>query len=765
MDTGTVGNDAAPPGPHVLSIGEGISRHQLERHVGLASVVVRHSTTLVVALICFFDDGLVWPSAGQILLAALGTWSLYRLTTRSLLWQFTAADVCWAFAVAGVTCLLISNAASCMSPSAPTVITSVAVATLGVQLRPLAALPASAAIVIAYACSSAHIVGWHRIGHVFDLANIIASAMVAIVVRIMITRIADTVDQVRAERQAAEVARSVTAARRDFDREQLALLHDTAAATLLMVGQNAAIPAERLAAQAARDLEILRRPQSASSKISVNIVYWLRAETAHLRTPVRFTGANAVYLRGPLAAAVVAAAREVTNNVDRHANATLISIDVQPDRVVIADDGIGFTTGAGLGRHGIRASVMGRMTRAGGTGSVRSAPAAGTVAELSWPVPDHGTTLEGFEPGLMIWKLRAIFKIALMSYAILNLVAAVPPLASYVQYSVAQGVLAGLSALCALTAVPLAVWGQRRAAWVAALVLAVVAVLQPTLLTPSELTMDTNWSQGTIGFCLLPLLLRWPTTRAAAALCMYWAAPAVLSLIRDSSPAMLLFLGLSLAGSLLPQLFASLLSSWAFRAARMVRAENQARLRVLTAERVADAIQTDYLRRYAQIMTTVEPLLVLISHKEPITPEIRRQARAESRRLRTLFDKLQADHPLLFEIRTIVESAEDRGVEVELHFSNVLPDLDPAEVDHITSTVADLIAAARTAARVVVESYSDEISISVVCEVSPEDAGRKLPSCDDATVIWSGQTAWMTMRYRVSTIEKDLSQTPVAAQS
>jgi hypothetical protein len=246
---------------------------------------------------------------------------------------------------------------------------------------------------------------------------------------------------------------------------------------------------------------------------------------------------------------------------------------------------------------------------------------------------------------------------------------------------------------------------------------------------------------------------------------MYWAVPAALLLIRDSSAAMLLFLGLSLAGGLLPQLFASLLSTWAFRAARMARVENHACMEVLTAERVADAIQTDYVRRYAQLMTTVEPLLVMISRKEPVTPEIRRQARAESRRLRTLFDKLQADHPLLFEIRTVVESAEDRGVEVELHFSKALPDLDPAEVDHITCAVADLVAAATMTARVVIESYGDEISISVVCEVSPEDAGREFHSGDDVAVVWSGLTAWMTMRHRVTSADQDHTRSGAMAQT
>jgi hypothetical protein len=275
-------------------------------------------------------------------------------------------------------------------------------------------------------------------------------------------RIADAVDRARSDRETAEVARSVADARRDHDRERLALLHDTAAATLLMVGQAAPVSRQRLAAQARRDLDLLESRPWGLSALPVNIVAALRAETAHLGTAVHFSGAD-IWLRGPLAAAVVAATREVTNNVDRHAHATAIHIDVRPDRVTIRDDGVGFDPQTAAAGHGIRASIVARMSRVGGTGSVSSAPAHGTEAVLSWPDPRALSPVQvATDADRTIRRVRVTFALALTAYGIVALATAFPPLGAFSQHSDIQLLLGGLTGLCALTAVPAIVFGERR---------------------------------------------------------------------------------------------------------------------------------------------------------------------------------------------------------------------------------------------------------------------------------------------------------------
>lgn len=729
----------------------GPSRRHLSRRVGLACLLVRHTTSLVVAVLAAVaDDDVAASTPGWLLLISLGSWSFYRLVTRSQRWQFTAADFCWVVAVACSVGLIVGGPAVFESHDAAEAIVGVGVATFVIEVRPGLATPMTVAVVAAYAWGLAQVVGWHGVGRVADLYYLIAGWSAATAIRMMSWRIAGAVDVSHEERQAAEIARSVSAARRDYDREQLALLHDTAAATLLMVGQGARVADDRLAAQARRDLELLEDPPWISPAATVDIVAALRTETAHLRTAVQFTGHRQLRLRGDLAGAVVSAAREVINNVDRHAQATTIRIGVQEDRVVIADDGIGFTPGVGLSGHGIRASVVGRMNRVGGTGSVRSAPAQGTVAELSWPARRSisASVEAATDADRLIGRLRGAYTLALTAYAIAGLVAAAPPITAYDRHPGAQVGLLVLTGVCALSSVPAVFYRERRPAWVAAFVLAVISFLQPALLTTHELSTQASWAPAAVGFCLLPLLLRWPTGRAAGTLLAYWFGPAVVAFLRDPGKPMLVFLGLSFAGTLIPQMFATLFSSWAAQAARDARAEHDNLLQVVTAEKVASALQADHLKRYADVMAGVIPLLRALSRGDPVTDEMRRQARAESRRLRTLFDRLRADHPLLFEIRSLIEAAEDRGVEVAVHFDAELPAYAPSDVERIVRRVERVIGLAAVSARIVVTAAGDEITVSVVSEVAAADAGRDI-DVDGAELTWSGQTVWMTTRQRI----------------
>jgi hypothetical protein len=729
----------------------GISRRHLSQRATLVCILVRHLTNLVVAGVSVLDPDMTRQQSGRILLVLLVCWTVYRLITRSALWQFTAADLCWTVAVAVSLPKLVSADGLLSSTTPPQVIVSAAVATFAVQVRPRFSVFMGAVVAAAYLWGSIRVVGWPAAVQANDLYRMVAGWGAATLLRMLIWRIADAVDEARFERKTAEIARSVATARRNYDREQLALLHDTAAATLLMIGQSAPVSRERMAAQARRDLELLAAQPWKPPDVTVNIADALRAETAHLNTEIRITG-QTVWLRGHLAAAVMAAAREIVNNIDRHAQATSIHIDVQPDQVTISDDGVGFDPGIAPLGHGIRASVVARMHRAGGTGSVRSAPAKGTVAVLSWPDPRALTLPVEAAPDTdrLIGRIRSTYALTLMGFAVTALVTAFPPLSAFSRYVPAQIVMAAFTGVCALAAVPAVVLREWRPAWVAAVALAAISLLQPILLSANELPLVANWSPSVVGFCLVPLLLRWPTGRAAITLCGFWIVPSVLNLCRDFSRPMLLFVGLSVAATLIPQLFAVTVSSWAFSAAESARRENDAHFELVTAEKIAEAIQADYLKRYADLMTNVTALLRTVSETGPITPELRRQARAESRELRARFDQLRADHPLLFEIRALIDETEERGVEVSMFFDGEVPPLEPDRVDRIVTTVGGLLALAVSAARVVITVTGDELAISVVCEAAGADIGGRPEVDDDVEVVWVGATAWMEAHYPLS---------------
>jgi hypothetical protein len=375
------------------------------------------------------------------------------------------------------------------------------------------------------------------------------------------------------------------------------------------------------------------------------------------------------------------------------------------------------------------------------------------VAELSWPDRRNTPTTDvsAPDPDRLINRLRNRFALVLTVYAVASLIAAFPPVATYSQHPQAQIALAMAAGMCALAAMPAVLCHCRWPAWIAGAVLAGVAVVQPALLTHQELTRDANWSQAVIGFCVLPLLLESSAVRAVSTLVAYWAVPALIALVRNPSEQMAVFLGLCLAGTLIPQLFASLFNGWARRAADDARAETAGRLRVVTEEKVTEAIQADYLKRYSDVMENVVPLLRIIGRGEPITPELQRQARAESRRLRMLFDELKGDHPLLFEMRAVIDRAEERGIDVSAHFDDAeLPTLDQTDIDRITAAVDRVIAVAAGPARIVVTVLDGQIDCSVVCEVSEADAARGVHfDGEDIELLWSERTLWMTIRHQV----------------
>jgi signal transduction histidine kinase len=103
-------------------------------------------------------------------------------------------------------------------------------------------------------------------------------------------------------------------------------------------------------------------------------------------------GPAVVDIPQPVVDALAAATREALANVAKHAQAARATVraDVTDDALVvsIADDGVGFDPGKTPFGSGLRHSVLDRITRIGGTATLRSAPGAGTRLILTVPLPD-----------------------------------------------------------------------------------------------------------------------------------------------------------------------------------------------------------------------------------------------------------------------------------------------------------------------------------------------------------------------------------------
>ncbi|MEU4805516.1 ATP-binding protein [Actinosynnema sp. NPDC023587] len=199
----------------------------------------------------------------------------------------------------------------------------------------------------------------------------------------------------RADRAVAAGARArtdaaVAAARRDDEREHLALLHDTAASTLLAVGSRMVERVEPwLADQAARDLAALAAPPGFPEGRE-DLARLLGEVARHAPVAVSLRSPDTVPVGAVRGAAVSAAVREALTNVARHAGVGTAEVLVRRAGglvvVEVVDRGRGFAPGSvPAHRRGLSCSVRQRLARIGGRAVVTSRPGAGTSIRLEWP--------------------------------------------------------------------------------------------------------------------------------------------------------------------------------------------------------------------------------------------------------------------------------------------------------------------------------------------------------------------------------------------
>jgi signal transduction histidine kinase len=115
-----------------------------------------------------------------------------------------------------------------------------------------------------------------------------------------------------------------------------------------------------------------------------------RVEQAH-DVPVEVVVVNDVPVAGSGCEAMVKAASEAMNNAARHSGTSRVSVYAEALNgtvaVYISDQGGGFDMDAiPDDRHGVRESIIGRMSRHGGTAAIHSEPGEGTEVHLELPM-------------------------------------------------------------------------------------------------------------------------------------------------------------------------------------------------------------------------------------------------------------------------------------------------------------------------------------------------------------------------------------------
>lgn len=232
---------------------------------------------------------------------------------------------------------------------------------------------------------------------VVDSLNVAVFGAIAVAAFALVLRSGRILDETRAQAIAA-VSASAASAARDAERSRIdGLVHDRVIAALTAASDEA--PDARLPDQAATALSALDRlmwPDDASPPLSVaHLCGRLRAVAGVVceQTMVSTStdSSDQRLIPAEVGDAIAEAVGEALRNSVRHAGrvgfrGVRVRADSRQIQVTVLDDGDGFEPSAvASDRLGLRVSVAARLSGVGGSGSVRSAPGAGTLVELRWP--------------------------------------------------------------------------------------------------------------------------------------------------------------------------------------------------------------------------------------------------------------------------------------------------------------------------------------------------------------------------------------------
>lgn len=207
---------------------------------------------------------------------------------------------------------------------------------------------------------------------------------------VLLRRSGRRADQIVEREEQTRRDAAVAAARRADEQEYLAALHDTASATLLMVGTGVVEGREPwLAGQAARDLDVIGKDPERSDH-PVDLVRMLQDTAAHVPLRVTWRAEGEPRVPARVAAALCHGTREALTNVVRHAGVEEATVSVRRDDggaivVEVCDDGAGFDPDRVSGhRYGVTRSLIARMARTGGRTHISSRPGRGTAVHMEW---------------------------------------------------------------------------------------------------------------------------------------------------------------------------------------------------------------------------------------------------------------------------------------------------------------------------------------------------------------------------------------------
>jgi signal transduction histidine kinase len=382
-----IGLRRSPAARHPTKPG-GPSDRALDKLAGRAAIALRLSSAVTCAIVgplaATAGVSAAWLAAAITVLCAWSAAFAWRVYRSGLSRALVLADIVVIAAIVATQGHVVPAGMTADGTSWILPLASTAIYISLLALRPAIGLPALLVVGAAYVATVPHAANaWFLV---------VQSAVTAILVGLIRRggRKADAV--VGASLQAEQDLRAEAAGRAD-EREHHRQLHDTMLSTLTMVAAGAfGGPSPTLSAQAARDLDAasgIPAGTPGDPMRPTDLCARLEQVTAAAPLRARLTAA-AVSLPRSVTEDIAASVAEALRNVARHAGVdeAVVNVCGGPGwaTVEVADRGRGFDPqSVAPAPRGIRESISGRMTAAGGTGVVHSRPGQGTTVLLRWP--------------------------------------------------------------------------------------------------------------------------------------------------------------------------------------------------------------------------------------------------------------------------------------------------------------------------------------------------------------------------------------------
>ncbi|HEU5472394.1 MAG TPA: hypothetical protein VFV67_17210 [Actinophytocola sp.] len=321
--------------------------------------------------------------------------------------------------------------------------------------------------------------------------------------------------------------------------------------------------------------------------------------------------------------------------------------------------------------------------------------------------------------------MRALRLIILAVAVVSMLVFALPLLVvnAALYSSMAQQVVAFALLMSVAVVAGVQVLGDRPVGgvrWVLVAVVFTAAGLATTGIPTEHLMAEAEWSYGEIGWFLLLVLIDRGTVATAVALGMYTAGSFVQLVmvgqgqeVADLAVVTTVVLGCELLVLAIAMALRRIAAS-AVRAAELAE-------RARTADAIAERLHADRRARYADLATTIVPLLTdLTTGAANLSDDaVRANYAVAAARMRRLFaEHDEAVDPLLHELRACLDLADRNGVAVYLGTIGEHPPPPLVVRRALTEPAMRVIAAARSEVRVTVLGSPAGVTVSVLADAA-----------------------------------------------